>query len=57
LRHEAEVPARVEPETAARGGEAVKRAGLWFSDFDSAEATSTHFVITPSGDLDGWAKY
>ena len=30
---------------------------LWFSDFDGAEATSTHFVITPSGRVEGWAIY
>jgi hypothetical protein len=30
---------------------------LWFSDFDGAEATSTHFVITASGRLVGWATY
>ena len=30
---------------------------FWFSDFDGAEATSTHFVITPSGLVEGWAIY
>lgn len=30
---------------------------FWFSDFDGAEATSTHFVITPSGRMVGWATY
>jgi hypothetical protein len=30
---------------------------LWFSDFDGAEATTTHFVITPSGRMVGWATY
>lgn len=30
---------------------------IWFSDFDGAEATSTHFVITPSGRMVGWATY
>jgi hypothetical protein len=30
---------------------------LWFSDFDGAEATGTHFVITPSGRMVGWATY
>jgi hypothetical protein len=30
---------------------------LWFSDFDGAEATTTHFVITPSGLMVGWATY
>lgn len=30
---------------------------VWFSDFDGAEATSTHFVITPSGRMVGWATY
>ena len=30
---------------------------LWFSDFDGAFATSTHFVITPSGRMVGWATY
>jgi hypothetical protein len=29
----------------------------WFSDFDGAEATSTHFVITRSGLMVGWALY
>jgi hypothetical protein len=29
----------------------------WFSDFDGAEATSTHFVITASGLMVGWATY
>jgi hypothetical protein len=30
---------------------------FWFSDFDGAEASSTHFVITPSGRMVGWATY
>lgn len=30
---------------------------IWFSDFDGAEATSTHFVITRSGLMVGWALY
>jgi hypothetical protein len=30
---------------------------LWFSDFDGAQATNTHFVITPSGRMVGWANY
>lgn len=30
---------------------------VWFSDFDGAEATNTHFVITPSGMMVGWATY
>ena len=30
---------------------------VWFSDFDGALATSTHFVITPSGRMVGWATY
>lgn len=29
----------------------------WFSDFDGAKAVSTHFVITPSGRMRGWASY
>jgi hypothetical protein len=29
----------------------------WFSDIDGAEAISTHFVITPSGLMRGWASY
>lgn len=29
----------------------------WFSDFDGALATNTHFVITPSGNMVGWATY
>lgn len=35
----------------------TSRDCLWFSDFDGAEAKSTHFVITPSGVLVGWATY
>jgi hypothetical protein len=30
---------------------------VWFSDFDGAEATNTHFVITASGKMVGWATY
>jgi hypothetical protein len=30
---------------------------VWFSDFDGAEATSTHFVVTRSGLMVGWALY
>jgi hypothetical protein len=30
---------------------------VWFSDFDGAESTSTHFVITRSGLMVGWALY
>jgi hypothetical protein len=30
---------------------------LWFSDFDGAEATDTHFVVNPGGIMVGWAKY
>jgi hypothetical protein len=30
---------------------------VWFSDFDGAEATQTHFVITPSGLMVGWALF
>ena len=30
---------------------------LWFSDFDGAEATDTHYVINPAGLMVGWAKY
>jgi hypothetical protein len=29
----------------------------WVSDFDGALATNTHFVITPSGKMVGWATY
>jgi hypothetical protein len=29
----------------------------WSSDFDGAQAVSTHFVITPSGLMRGWASY
>jgi hypothetical protein len=29
----------------------------WASDFDGAESVSTHFVITPSGRMRGWASY
>ncbi len=29
----------------------------WFSDIDGAQATSTHFVITPSGRMVGWATF
>jgi hypothetical protein len=30
---------------------------LWFSDFDGAQATDTHFVINPGGFMVGWAQY
>jgi hypothetical protein len=30
---------------------------VWFSDFDGAEATSTHFVVTASGRMVGWATF
>ena len=30
---------------------------VWFSDFDGAEAINTHFVISPSGRMIGWATY
>ena len=30
---------------------------FWFSDFDGAEATNTHFVVTRSGRMVGWATY
>jgi hypothetical protein len=30
---------------------------FWFSDFDGAEATNAHFVVTPSGRMVGWATY
>ena len=29
----------------------------WSSDIDGAPAISTHFVITPSGHMRGWALY
>jgi hypothetical protein len=29
----------------------------WFSDFDGTEASSTHFVVTASGLMVGWAQY
>jgi hypothetical protein len=29
----------------------------WASDIDGAPAISTHFVITPSGHMRGWALY
>ena len=29
----------------------------WFSDFDGAQATSTHFVISHAGLMVGWAQY
>ena len=29
----------------------------WFSDFDGTPAVRTHFVITPSGRMGGWASY
>jgi hypothetical protein len=29
----------------------------WSSDFDGAESISTHFLITPSGHMRGWATY
>ena len=30
---------------------------VWFSDFDGAEATETHFVVNRAGLMVGWAKY
>jgi hypothetical protein len=30
---------------------------VWFSDFDGAEATQMHVVITPSGLMVGWALF
>ena len=30
---------------------------VWFSDFDGAEAISTHWAITAAGTLQGWALY
>ena len=30
---------------------------VWFSDFDGTPATSAHLVVTPSGDMEGWAVY
>jgi hypothetical protein len=30
---------------------------FWNSDFDGAPATDFRFIITPSGELVGWAKY
>ena len=30
---------------------------FWFSDFDGAEATNTHYVLTPSGLMVGWAEF
>jgi len=29
----------------------------WSSDFDGAPAVRFHFLITPSGRMNGWAKY
>jgi hypothetical protein len=29
----------------------------WASDFDGAPAQKTHFLITPSGEMHGWAIY
>lgn len=31
--------------------------GFWFSDFDGAQAVDFQFVITPSGNMNGWAVY
>jgi hypothetical protein len=42
------IPARTGP---SRSGD------LWFSDFDGTQATRTHFVVTPSGGMQGWAVY
>ena len=42
--------------TPTSGGGASSGCG-WFSDFDGALASSTHFVITPSGRMVGWATY
>ena len=35
----------------------AKGNAVWFSDFDGAEATSTHWAFTPAGSLQGWARY
>ena len=32
-------------------------AATWFSDYDGAFAVNFHIVISPSGNLDGWATY
>jgi hypothetical protein len=43
------VPARVLCDTAT--------GCTWFSDIDGAPAISTHFLVTPSGHMRGWATY
>jgi hypothetical protein len=30
---------------------------IWFSDFDGTQSTSSHYVVTPSGHIEGWAVY
>ncbi len=35
----------------------TSNGGVWFSDFDGAEAISTHWAITPAGTLQGWALF
>ena len=30
---------------------------FWFSDFDGADAVSTHWTISRKGGLEGWALY
>ena len=30
---------------------------VWFSDFDGAQATRSHYVVTPSGNIEGSAVY
>ena len=30
---------------------------VWFSDFDGTPATRAHWVVTPSGNMEGWAVY
>ena len=30
---------------------------MWFSDYDGAFAVDLHIVISPGGNLDGWATY
>jgi hypothetical protein len=34
---------------------AQQYSGLWYSDFPWVQATDVHFVLTASGNLDGWA--
>jgi hypothetical protein len=43
--------------TPAPGVHSTATGASWASDFDGAEATRTHWTITPTGRVNGWAVY